>query len=65
MALGANGVALGGGRVLMAQQASGSEISAKLRAEGLAVTELDLSMFVLDGGGPHCLTMPLKRKMIG
>jgi N-dimethylarginine dimethylaminohydrolase len=65
MALGANGVALGGGKVLMAKQASGSRISEKLRAEGLDVTELDLGMFVLDGGGPHCLTMPLRRKSVG
>jgi arginine deiminase len=62
MALGANGVALGDGKVLMARLGPGSRITERLRAEGLTVYDLDLSMFVLDGGGPHCLTMPLRRK---
>lgn len=65
MALGANGVALGEGRVLMAKQQVGSKIAEQLRAGGLQVTELDLSQFVLDGGGPHCLTMPLRRQRLG
>jgi arginine deiminase len=29
------------------------------------VIELDLSMFTLGGGGPHCLSQALRRERVG
>ena len=60
MALGCNILALGGGRVVSARGSAG--LNAALRAEGLAVLDPDLSLFTAGGGGPHCLTCPLKRE---
>jgi arginine deiminase len=37
-------------------------LNAALRAEGLVVLEPDLSLFTAGGGGPHCLTCPLRRE---
>ena len=36
-----------------------------MRARGLTVQELDLSMFTLGGGGAHCLAQALRRERLG
>ncbi len=36
-------------------------VTAMLRANGFAVTEVDIDQFTACGGGIHCLTMPLAR----
>ena len=59
MALGANILSLGGGRVVSAR--ASQRINAALRAEGLDVLDPELSLFTLGGGGPHCLSCPLRR----
>jgi len=38
-----------------------TEVNKKLRALGLKVSDPDLSMFTMGGGGPRCLTYPLER----
>jgi N-dimethylarginine dimethylaminohydrolase len=60
MALWGNVLALGGGRVLSSRSAT--RINAALRAEGLVVLDPDLSVFTAGGGGPRCLTAPLRRE---
>ncbi len=60
MSLGCNILALGGGRVISAR--GSARLNAALRAEGLEVLDPDLSLFTAGGGGPHCLTCPLKRE---
>jgi N-dimethylarginine dimethylaminohydrolase len=61
--LGANAISLGNERVISA--AGAQELNAALRARGLEVIELDLSMFTLGGGGPHCLSQALRRERLG
>ena len=61
--LGVNAISLGGGRVLSG--AGAVELNEAMRARGLEVIELDLSMFTLGGGGPHCLSQALRRKREG
>jgi arginine deiminase len=61
--LGANAISLGGERVISA--AGADELNAALRARGIEVIELDLSMFTLGGGGPHCLSQALRRERLG
>lgn len=61
--LGANAISLGSGRVLSASGAE--ELNGALRARGLEVIELDLTMFTLGGGGPHCLSQALARERLG
>jgi arginine deiminase len=58
--LGVNGISLGGERVISATGAD--QLNAALRARGLTVIELDLSMFTLGGGGAHCLGQALRRE---
>jgi arginine deiminase len=60
MALAGNVLALGAGRVLSSRGAA--RINAALRAEGLVVLDPDLSVFTAGGGGPRCLTAPLRRE---
>jgi arginine deiminase len=60
MSLGCNILALGGGRVISAR--GSTALNAALRAEGLTVLDPELSLFTAGGGGPHCLTCPLKRE---
>ncbi|WP_198371040.1 dimethylarginine dimethylaminohydrolase family protein [Roseomonas rosulenta] len=60
MALGCNILALGRGRVISAR--GSARLNAALRAEGLEVLDPDLSLFAAGGGGPHCLTGPLRRE---
>jgi arginine deiminase len=61
--LGVNAVSLGGERVISA--AGAGELNDALRSRGLDVIELDLSMFTLGGGGPHCLGQALRRERMG
>jgi arginine deiminase len=60
MALAGNILSLGGGRVVSARDST--RLNAALRAEGLTVLDPDLSLFTTGGGGPHCLTCPLRRE---
>lgn len=60
MRLGCNILALGDGRVVSAR--GSRALNAALRAEGLVVLDPELSLFVAGGGGPHCLTCPLRRE---
>ena len=61
--LGVNAISLGDERVISA--AGAEELNAALRDRGLAVIEVDLSMFTLGGGGPHCLSQALRRERVG
>jgi N-dimethylarginine dimethylaminohydrolase len=61
--LGVNGISLGDERVISATGAAG--LNAALRARGITVIELDLSMFTLGGGGAHCLGQALRRRREG
>jgi N-dimethylarginine dimethylaminohydrolase len=60
MTLGCNILSLGGGRVISARESQ--TLNAALRAEGLVVLDPALSLFTAGGGGPHCLTCPLRRE---
>ena len=61
--LGVNGISLGEERVISATGAQ--ELNTALRARGITVIELDLSMFTLGGGGAHCLGQALRRERAG
>jgi arginine deiminase len=61
--LGVNAISLGDERVISA--AGAVELNAALRDRGLGVIEVDLSMFTLGGGGPHCLSQALRRERLG
>jgi N-dimethylarginine dimethylaminohydrolase len=54
-----NVLSLGRDRILSHE--ANPRINALLRAEGLAVVEVDVSELARSGGGPRCLTLPLKR----
>lgn len=58
--LGVNLVALGDGKVL--SMAGAENLNAKMRALGFEVYDPDMSMFVLGGGGVHCLCQALRRE---
>ena len=60
MALGCNILSVGDGRVISAREST--RLNALLRAEGLRVLDPALSLFTAGGGGPHCLTCPLRRE---
>jgi N-dimethylarginine dimethylaminohydrolase len=60
--LGVNAISMGGDRVISA--AGAAELNDALRARGLEVVEIDLSMFTLGGGGPHCLSQALRRERL-
>jgi len=60
--LGVNAISLGDERVISG--AGAQELNAALRARGIEVIELDLSMFTLGGGGPHCLSQALRRERL-
>jgi N-dimethylarginine dimethylaminohydrolase len=60
MGLAGNVLALGAGRVLSSRGAG--RVNAALRAEGLVVYDPDLAVFTRGGGGPRCLTAPLRRE---
>ena len=61
--LGVNGISLGSDRVISATGAT--DLNAALRARGIEVIDLDLSMFTLGGGGAHCLGQALRRERLG
>jgi N-dimethylarginine dimethylaminohydrolase len=61
--LGANVISLGDERVLSV--AGADSLNAAMRARGLTVQELDLSMFTAGGGGAHCLAQALRRQRLG
>jgi len=61
--LGVNGISLGSDRVISATGAT--DLNAALRARGIEVIDLDLSMFTLGGGGAHCLGQALRRERVG
>jgi N-dimethylarginine dimethylaminohydrolase len=61
-ALGANAISLGDERVMSV--AGAKTLNAAVRARGLTVHELDLSMFTLGGGGAHCLAQALRRRRL-
>lgn len=63
MRLSGNVLALGNDRVISAAHAQ--EVNVRLRAEGLEVMEVPLDLFTAGGGGAHCLTMPLRRDLLG
>jgi arginine deiminase len=44
--------------------AGAGELNAALRARGITVIELDLTMFTLGGGGAHCLGQALRRERV-
>ena len=54
----------GNGKLIMHKDPDNGDLIRQLRGIGISTIELDLSMFVLHGGGPHCLTMPLHRLML-
>jgi len=60
--LGVNAISLGDERVISA--AGAEELNAALRDRGLRVIEVDLSMFTLGGGGPHCMSQALRRERL-
>jgi N-dimethylarginine dimethylaminohydrolase len=59
MDLSCNLLSLGAGRVVSARHSR--RLNAALRAEGIEVFDPDLRLITRGGGGPHCLTMPLRR----
>ena len=61
--LGVNAISLGDERVISGTGAV--ELNAALRDRGVSVIELDLSMFTLGGGGPHCMSQALRRERVG
>jgi len=61
--LGVNGISLGGDRVISATGAT--DLNAALRARGIELIELDLSMFTLGGGGAHWRGQALRRERVG
>lgn len=63
MQLCCNALALGEERVVSAAHAR--RVNETLRAEGLEVSEVPLDLFTAGGGGVHCLTMPLRRDLLG
>ena len=60
--LGVNGISLGDERVI--SDTGATELNEALRARGITVVELDLSMFTLGGGGAHCLGQALRRERL-
>ncbi|MEO3417285.1 arginine deiminase family protein [Roseovarius sp. CAU 1744] len=60
--LGVNLVALGNGKVL--SMAGAEDLNARMRALGFEVYDPDMSMFILGGGGVHCLSQALSREKV-
>jgi len=59
MRLAGNCLSIGGDRVISSEEAA--EANARMRAEGITVYDPPLTMFTLAGGGPRCLSQPLRR----
>lgn len=56
---GCNVQALGEGKVLAIK--NNKSVNDKMKAIGLDVIEVDLCQILKAGGGPHCMTFPVKR----
>jgi N-dimethylarginine dimethylaminohydrolase len=56
---GCNVLAVGDGRII--SHTGNGRVNDLLRAEGLEVTEVEVSELAKSGGGPRCLTLPLHR----
>lgn len=56
---GCNVQALGNGKVLAIK--NNKTVNDKMKALGLDVIEVDLCQILKAGGGPHCMTFPIKR----
>lgn len=56
---GCNVQALGHGRVMAIK--NNKSVNDKMKTLGLDVIEVDLNQILKAGGGPHCMTFPLKR----
>ena len=52
------------GRERVLSIAPATSLNEAMRAHGLDVRELDLSMFTLGGGGAHCLAQALRRERL-
>ena len=63
MRLGCNVVALGNDRIL--STADSEDLNARLRALGFTVYDPDMSMFLMGGGGVHCMCQPVHREPAG
>jgi N-dimethylarginine dimethylaminohydrolase len=59
MRLAGNCLSLGDDRVISSAEAEGA--NAQLRSHGIRVYDPPLTMFTLAGGGPRCLSQPLRR----
>jgi arginine deiminase len=62
MRMGCNVTALGNNCVLSCVQ--NGTVNDRLRAHGVTVLDPDLEQFITEGGGSHCLTMPLARRSV-
>lgn len=60
MRLGGNCLALGDDRVISSAEAG--DVNARLRSLGILVYDPPLTMFTLAGGGPRCLSQPIRRE---
>lgn len=56
---GCNVQALGNGKVMAIK--NNKSVNDKMKALGLNVVEVDLCQILKAGGGPHCMTFPMKR----
>lgn len=56
---GCNVQALGNGKVMAIK--NNKSVNDKMKALGLNVVEVDLCQILKAGGGPHCMTFPIKR----
>ena len=63
MVLAGNCLSLGDDRVISSGEAT--ETNARLRSLGITVYDPPLSMFTLAGGGPRCLSQPIRRDPVG
>ena len=62
--LGGNAISLGDERVLV-DPATATRSTRRCAPAGSTVSEPDLSMFTLGGGGAHCLAQALRRERVG
>jgi N-dimethylarginine dimethylaminohydrolase len=63
MRLGCNVVSLGNSRIL--STADSKDLNQKLRALGFTVYDPEMSMFLMGGGGVHCMCQPVHREPAG
>lgn len=70
MNLAGNVLCIGNDRVIVSVDSDesfalyGKKLSSDLKETGFHPLELDLSQFTNDGGGPHCLSLPLRRSPV-